>query len=298
MSRGTNLARRLIGLAADPARALALLRGRWYKAIFRLRGLDFRAGPRLHAYGRIRIRGAVRVVIGAFATIRGELRIEDGGEITIGDFLESSGSFRISGGGRVALGDRLAICDGLRLQGPGAVRTGAGVTVWEESVLHTHTPEAQITIGEGTKMLGAYLSCAREIVVGRECLIAPSRILDSDFHSTRPDRHSENSLVRVAPVHLEDNVWIGERAALLAGTRVGRNSVVGFGAVCMRDFPADVIILGNPARVSAPIPEGDRPETDRSETDRREPVPYGIGPEGGYVTRGYLTGRHGAHERP
>ena len=55
--------------------------------------------------------------------------------------------------------------------------------------------------------------------------------------------------MRTEPIILEENVWIGAAAGLLPGTRIGRNSVVGFGAVCSGDYPANAIIAGNPARV-------------------------------------------------
>jgi acetyltransferase-like isoleucine patch superfamily enzyme len=77
--------------------------------------------------------------------------------------------------------------------------------------------------------------------------------MDTDFHSTRADRHNPTASVRVAPVHVGDNVWIAHSAGLLPGTRIGNNSVVSFGSVCMREYPENVVIMGNPARVAAPV---------------------------------------------
>jgi maltose O-acetyltransferase len=51
------------------------------------------------------------------------------------------------------------------------------------------------------------------------------------------------------PVVIEDNAWIGGAAILLPGVRIGRNAVVGAGAVVTRDVPADTVVVGNPARV-------------------------------------------------
>jgi acetyltransferase-like isoleucine patch superfamily enzyme len=277
--------RRLGGLLWEPGRALALLKGQWYRFYYPLRGVQFQAGSRLHAYGRLRIRGGAQVVLGDLVYFDGELLIEGPGAVVIGNNVEIRGGLRIQGGSEVILGNRVTICKGLQIRGPGRVVFGEHIIVWEESVLHTHTREARIVIGARTKMLGAHFTCALEILVGQECLIAPAKILDSDFHSTRVDRHSDDSPVRVAPVSLGDNVWVGESAALLAGTKVGKNSVVGFGAICMREFPDNVIILGNPARVSAPIPAA-------TEVDSRALSPEVR--ERSYVTRGYLTGRREA----
>lgn len=48
---------------------------------------------------------------------------------------------------------------------------------------------------------------------------------------------------------IEDNVRIFVNAIILPGVRIGENSIVGAGAVVMRDVPPDVVVLGNPARV-------------------------------------------------
>ena len=46
------------------------------------------------------------------------------------------------------------------------------------------------------------------------------------------------------------NVWLGGGAIVLPGVTIGENTVVGAGAVVTRDLPADVVAVGNPARVS------------------------------------------------
>jgi maltose O-acetyltransferase len=51
-----------------------------------------------------------------------------------------------------------------------------------------------------------------------------------------------------SPIVVEDNVWIGGGAILLPGIRVGRNAVVGAGAVVTHDAEADTVVVGNPAR--------------------------------------------------
>jgi maltose O-acetyltransferase len=44
-------------------------------------------------------------------------------------------------------------------------------------------------------------------------------------------------------------VWLGSGAVVLAGVTIGENTVVGAGAVVTRDLPANVVAVGNPARV-------------------------------------------------
>jgi acetyltransferase-like isoleucine patch superfamily enzyme len=50
------------------------------------------------------------------------------------------------------------------------------------------------------------------------------------------------------PICIEDGVWIGSRAVILPGVRIGRGAVVGAGAVVTRDVPAHALVAGIPAK--------------------------------------------------
>jgi acetyltransferase-like isoleucine patch superfamily enzyme len=79
--------------------------------------------------------------------------------------------------------------------------------------------------------------------------------MDTDFHSTRADRrHDASAPVRVAPVHIGENVWVAHFVGILPGTTIGRNSIVSFGSVCRgRVYPENAVLVGNPARVSSSV---------------------------------------------
>ncbi|MFV2100036.1 DapH/DapD/GlmU-related protein [Micromonospora sp. LOL_024] len=49
--------------------------------------------------------------------------------------------------------------------------------------------------------------------------------------------------------HDRDNAWLGGGAIILAGVTVGEKTVVGAGAVVTPDLPANVVAVGNPARL-------------------------------------------------
>jgi maltose O-acetyltransferase len=55
------------------------------------------------------------------------------------------------------------------------------------------------------------------------------------------------------PITIGDNVWLGGGAIVLPGVTIGDNTVVGAGAVVTRDLAADVVAVGNPARVIRPV---------------------------------------------
>jgi maltose O-acetyltransferase len=51
------------------------------------------------------------------------------------------------------------------------------------------------------------------------------------------------------PISVADNVWLGGGVIVCPGVSIGENTVVGAGAVVVRDLPANVIAVGNPAQV-------------------------------------------------
>jgi acetyltransferase-like isoleucine patch superfamily enzyme len=112
--------------------------------------------------------------------------------------------------------------------------------------------DATLTIGKGSYFnRNVHVIAARSVAIGRDVKIGwDTVIMDTDFHG-----HSGNP-VRTQPVVIEDDVWIGCRAIILKGVRVGRGAVIGAGAIVTKDVPA-MSVVGSPhanvlSRVSAP----------------------------------------------
>ena len=55
--------------------------------------------------------------------------------------------------------------------------------------------------------------------------------------------------------HIEEGASIGSNATILCGIRIGRNAIVGAGAVVTKDVPPDTVVAGNPAKVIRTITE-------------------------------------------
>ncbi len=168
---------------------------------------------------------------------------------------------------RIRLGRGLLVAQGLSIDGPGHVTIGEGVSVDGSShtvTLPTYAADAEIVIGDGCFINGARFGCARKIMVGRNCILGDCRIMDTNFHSIYPGRRDDPSLVRIAPVTIEDDCWIGAGAFILPGTKIRKGSTVAAGAVVMGRFPPFSVIAGNPARVIlsvTPEHEAESPET-------------------------------------
>ncbi|WP_030106918.1 DapH/DapD/GlmU-related protein, partial [Actinoalloteichus caeruleus] len=61
------------------------------------------------------------------------------------------------------------------------------------------------------------------------------------------------------PITIGDNVWLGGGVIVCPGVTIGENTVVGAGAVVTRDLPANVVAVGNPARVIRSLEPGATP---------------------------------------
>tara|TARA_B100000212_G_scaffold325142_1_gene286579 strand:- start:465 stop:860 length:396 start_codon:yes stop_codon:yes gene_type:complete len=71
-------------------------------------------------------------------------------------------------------------------------------------------------------------------------------ISDADWHGIY-DR--AEPVGKTKPIILEDNVWIGDSAIICKGVTIGKNSIIGAGAVVTKDVPQNSIFAGNPAKL-------------------------------------------------
>lgn len=157
-------------------------------------------------------------------------------------------------GVRFSAGRRFRVSGSLVVRGPGTVRFGDDVHVGMRVTPFTYTAEAVIEVGSGVFLNGARFGSVDRITIGDRCILAECRIMDTNFHSLHANRHDAGAPVKVAPVTVGENVWVAADVALLPGTTIGRDSVVGIASVCRGDYPAGAIVAGNPAVIVGSVP--------------------------------------------
>jgi len=86
------------------------------------------------------------------------------------------------------------------------------------------------------------------ITIGADCQLGPGVQLLTPTHPVEPGPRRDK-LEAALPIVLGDNVWLGGGVIVCPGVTIGDNTVVGAGAVVTRDLPANVVAVGNPARV-------------------------------------------------
>lgn len=86
------------------------------------------------------------------------------------------------------------------------------------------------------------------ITIGEDVQIGPHVQLLTPTHPVDPEpRRAKYEAAK--PIVIGNNVWLGGGAIVLPGVTIGDNSVIGAGSVVTKDIPANVVAVGNPARV-------------------------------------------------
>lgn len=87
-----------------------------------------------------------------------------------------------------------------------------------------------------------------DITLGADCQLGPDVQLLTPTHPVDPElRRAKWEAAK--PIVIGDNVWLGGGVIVCPGVTIGENTVVGAGAVVVKDLPANVVAVGNPARV-------------------------------------------------
>jgi acetyltransferase-like isoleucine patch superfamily enzyme len=98
-------------------------------------------------------------------------------------------------------------------------------------------------IGMGNTIIGP-------VRIGNDVIFAQNIVLSGLNHGYQ-DIHTaiKNQGVTKAPIIIENEVWIGANAVVVAGVTIGRHSVIAAGSVVTKNIPPYSVVAGNPARV-------------------------------------------------
>jgi len=130
-----------------------------------------------------------------------------------------------------------------------------GVEIGEGS---TVLMQAYLYVGIGRRKNKPGISIGKHTVISRQCCldgrgglrigdnvsISPGVWLLTDEHDMNDPTFGES----FAPIEIDDYAWLGSRALVLPGVKIGRGAVVAAGAVVTKDVAPLQIVGGVPAK--------------------------------------------------
>ena len=125
------------------------------------------------------------------------------------------------------------------------------LTTWPEYV----EKQPSLSIGANCNF-GAFLhlTCTNKMVIGNNVLTGKWVTISDNNHGETSEESLQippckRPIVSKGPVIIEDDVWIGDKATILAGVHIGKGAVIAANAVVTKDVPAYSVAAGNPAKI-------------------------------------------------
>ena len=133
---------------------------------------------------------------------------------------------------------------------PDQVVVGPDTEIEHDVFFKLRKPSCRVFIGSGVyigrgvefESYGSTIRIGDDAMVGSGC-----KFIDHD-HGLDLGLPMKLQPVPIAPITLEDDVWLGVNVVVLRGVTVGRGAVVGAGAIVNRDVPPNEIWAGVPAK--------------------------------------------------
>lgn len=135
----------------------------------------------------------------------------------------------------------------VRVAGPLLSSAGQGINIEHGAFFGDGS---QVSLGSRSG-IGVNCQLHGPVSIGDDVMMGPDVAVYARNHRfsdlSRP--MIDQGFAEAEPVHIGDDVWIGRGATILPGITVGSHSVVGAGAVVVKDVEPFHIVGGNPARV-------------------------------------------------
>lgn len=110
--------------------------------------------------------------------------------------------------------------------------------------------DSSVSLGDNSG-LGINATVGAGTIIGKNVMMGPNVKIYTQNHATsRTDiPMCEQGFKPLAPVVIEDDVWIGESVIILPGSHIGTGVILGAGAVVRGEVPEFAVVIGNPGTI-------------------------------------------------
>ncbi len=109
--------------------------------------------------------------------------------------------------------------------------------------------DARIELGERVALgIGTVVNAGRDVLLGRGCLTAAHCVINASDHGIAAGAPIQSQPFDHAPIHIDEDVWLGASVVVSRGSRIGAGAVVSAGSTVSGAVPAGAIVHGSPAR--------------------------------------------------
>ena len=164
--------------------------------------------------------------------------------------------------GKIRIGDHVVIDDYCCLDAKGVdnrgIDIGRGAFVGRNTILSCKNGDIVIE-DEANLGFNVEVFSASRVRVGRKVLIAAyTYLVGGDHLYDRVDVPVLDQGRTARGIEVDDHAWLGAHVVVTDGSRVGRDAIVGAGAVVVGEVPDFAIAAGVPAKVVRDRREADR----------------------------------------
>ena len=170
--------------------------------------------------------------VGNHVTIMHGFHIQDALSVcTIGNHVTIYPNVFIQGGRELIIEDHVTLYPGVYLS------TGNRQTSFIRIGHHSHFAPNAVLYGHGGLTIGSYCNIASHVVLAT---------VGHDHHVTDVPMAEAPSVA--GPITLEQDIWIGANATVLANTHIAEGCVIGANSVLTQDTKPRGVYMGIPAR--------------------------------------------------